>query len=402
MTRVAYQPSSKSIQQINDVKRFLNSQHALLLIIGEIASGKTTLLSEVVMQIRDARNIIRLQGTPKSTPSQLISTLSKHWEVESLDQDQRMETQLDDLLNSLTNQNQSCILVIDDAHLLPLSALAAISYLVSQQDKKRARLHIILSGLPTLSEKISSLLTKEIQQITVGALSREEAFRKINGLLETAGLYLPHAAANAIFTKIYRHSAGMPETLENMVKKLLAQRTAGETKTALSPEISTLKPIRLWRAHRIKTFSLITLVLLGYAFWGWQHHVLPNFPHTITLAQQTNTPVKPAKLTLPKPAAVTPIIKNQHYTLQLMSGMNVQAMTNFIQQHHLNPTAQIMKTQYKGHDWYVLTYGNYEQASQAKAALAALPTTLTSRHAWVRSTQQLQSISGPSSHRSIE
>lgn len=268
------QPTVKCLEQINVIRRFFHSSSSLMTIVGEKNSGKTELLANIVLQMRESRPIIRLEGKTGLYPSQLVDVLSKHWAIHQADKHQRVETQLDEMIQNLSKHTSSFILIIDDAHLLSLSVLAAISHLVTQQEGNKVYLHILLSGQPILAEKINSLLTKEIPRLTLGALSREEAFRKIKRQIDNAGLSLPPAAANAVFARLYRNSEGMPQTLENMVEKLISQHTPRLVLNTLRPNFSSQALSDLWRTHRIKVVSLFSLLTLGCLFWTWQHHHL--------------------------------------------------------------------------------------------------------------------------------
>ncbi len=415
LTNQAY---AKRLQQLNFVKRFLESQNPLMLIVGEKGSGKTNLLSDIVLQMRVSRHIIRLQGQQGLHPSQLAKVLSKHWAVKNTDKDLRIESQITQMLDGLAEHKQSCVLVIDDAHLLSLSMLAALSHIATQQDGKPVCLHLLLSGRPILAEKMSNLQTKEIPQITVGALPREEAFRKIKALLDKAGMALPHDAANAILTKIFQRSGGMPETLENMVTKLIAQRTAIDTppekKHTATVKTKTVTAHNFWKQHHVKTISLLGLIATGILLYYIQHHPkkLITWPKdTIQFTQSDLSPIK--KVSRPPPIVTTPpkahivVEKRPHpttaiaspkkntgiYTLQLMSGENKGALASYIKKHRLDGQAQAMKTQLNGHDWYVLVYGHYTSPRKAKEALAHLPGLLQQLHPWVRSNKQLHSLS---------
>ena len=405
-----YQPTAaQRLQQLNVIKRFLQAERPLMLIVGEKDSGKTKLLTDITLQMRISRHVVRLQATPNLNPSQLIAAIAKHWEIRHADQHERIEKQLDEMLGELIDNKRACILIIDDAHLLSLSVLAALSHLVTQQAGKRVYLHILLTGRPMLTEKINSLQTEDVPRLTVGALTREEAFRKIKRLLDNSGLNLPHTAANVIFTKLYRRSEGMPQTLENMVKELIVHRASIDPPVIEKPQtpkpVAATAPNNRWKAHRIKTVSLLMLVVFGYLFWGWQQHLRhsQSTVHYVVSEPTTPRPVYKkipalAPTPTPMPAPTLKPIPKPAYTLQLMSGMNTKAMTHYIQQHHIDHQAHIMKTQYKGHDWYVLTYGAYPHPKVAKAAINTLPIDLKSRHPWVRPTQQLLPIGGPSPH----
>jgi hypothetical protein len=341
--------------------------------------------------------------------------LSKHWTTKSINEEQRLENQLDEVLNELAKHNQSCILVIDDAQLLSLSMLAALTHLATQQNGKKIHLHLLLSGRPILSEKMNSLQTKDIPQITLGALPREAVFQKIKSKLDQAGINLPHASTNAIFTKIYQRSGGLPETVDQMVNKLILQRSpteANNTKSAISATTVAIPDAKLWKRHRVKMTAIVGLIITGVFMWYSQRHTTissawPQSPVQLSENTAQKTPIAKKQIVLAsvkKPAvlanAATPAPKeapiilatNNKFTLQLMSGDNKKALETYIQSHHLQQQAQPMETEYKGHPWYVLAYGHFNTPSDAKKALAHLPKSLQQLHPWVRSNAALHAI----------
>ncbi|MCB1826933.1 MAG: AAA family ATPase, partial [Coxiellaceae bacterium] len=337
--------NTERLRQLNIIKQFLYSPQPLMLIVGEKDSGKTKLLTDIMLQMRASRNVVRLQATPNLRPSQLIIAVSKHWALDHNDDEERIENQLEKMLAGLATQQQSGLLIIDDAHLLSLSMLAAISHLVTQQEKEQTHLHILLTGRPLITEKMNTLQTKEVPHLTVGALTREEAFRKIKNMIDRSGLKLPFATANAIFTKLYERSEGMPNTLENMIRELITQQAAAEIVT-IKPTPTTAQRNKLWEAHGIKLIAIPALIVSFYLFYGWQEHQrhLP-ISHVVERAEPT--------ITLPPPRQMMMTIKPAPYTLQLISSPHQQTMTDYLKQHPLKNT-QLMKTQRKGQAWYVL------------------------------------------------
>jgi len=420
MQDAAHQLCAKRLQQLNSVKRFLQSQNPLMLIVGEKDNARSNLLADIVLQLRVSRHIIRLQGHQDLHPSQLAKVLSKHWAIHNTDNSQRIENQLDQILRGLAEHDQTCILVVDDAHLLSLSGMAALSHLATQQDGNPVHLHLLLSGRPILSEKMNSLQTKEIPQITIGALSREEAFRKIKSLVDKAGMTLPHTAANVILTKIYQRSGGMQETLEHMVGKLIAQRSAIDSipeENASSPTAAkVITPERnFWKKHLVKTLALLGLIVTGVILWQMQHqpkkpltwpkdtiqytqkHLNATFANATPKRQHKNSATRKQKIRVLANTAISPppvIATNKppEYTLQLMSSTNKKALKDFIKTNHLRYVTEAVKTQYKGSARYVLTYGHFKSPDSAKKALKHLPKSLQQLHPWIRLSNHLRTI----------
>lgn len=73
------------------------------------------------------------------------------------------------------------------------------------------------------------------------------------------------------------------------------------------------------------------------------------------------------------------------YTLQLMASIDLAAIKSFVQQHRLDKHAQYFHANFHGGTWYVLLYGNYQSAIEARAALHELPPAVRALHPWVKS-----------------
>lgn len=307
MTDTAYQPVDKRLQQLNVIKRFLQSNQPVMLIVGEKDSGKSNLLGDIILQLRQSRSTIRIQGTPNLHPAQLVSVLMKHWELPTKDANARIELQLDHLLTCLVEKKQNCLLVIDDGHLLSLSVLAALSHWVTQQDGKPVQLHILLTGRPILMERMSNLQLNDIPHLTIGGLTREESFRKIKRLLDRANLQLPNTAANAILNRLYDRSEGMPQLLEHLVQKLIAQRQHSEPgRVDILAELNTTPPTSvtnklpkrsiktIWKVHRIKLIAVLSLFAFGYAYWQLERRptTLVHSAHVAPIKKENDRQIK--------------------------------------------------------------------------------------------------------------
>ncbi len=72
------------------------------------------------------------------------------------------------------------------------------------------------------------------------------------------------------------------------------------------------------------------------------------------------------------------------YTIQIMGVRAPQLLETFIAENHL-ADATYYRTKLNHQDWYVLVYGNYQTADEAKAALAKLPSAVKNQQPWVRS-----------------
>lgn len=72
------------------------------------------------------------------------------------------------------------------------------------------------------------------------------------------------------------------------------------------------------------------------------------------------------------------------YTIQIMGVRAPQLLDTFIAENHLTE-AMYYHTKLNQQDWYVLVYGNYQNADEAKAALLKLPDAVKRQQPWIRS-----------------
>lgn len=83
---------------------------------------------------------------------------------------------------------------------------------------------------------------------------------------------------------------------------------------------------------------------------------------------------------------------NQHggYTLQLLGSYNKADVVKFMNANGLENQTAFYQTKFHGKDWYVLVYGHYQTASEAKAAIAQLPADLQKQKPWVKPMSSVQ------------
>ncbi|WJW75680.1 AAA family ATPase [Thiohalobacter sp. IOR34] len=73
-----------------------------------------------------------------------------------------------------------------------------------------------------------------------------------------------------------------------------------------------------------------------------------------------------------------------HYTLQLLGVRERAAARAFIARHGLGDAAHIVASRYKGGDWYVVLYGSYPSAAEARRGAADLPAAVRKDRPWPR------------------
>lgn len=148
------------MQDATSLKTFFHSEKPLLLIVGKRGSDKTKLLSQAITYCDPAHMMLRLKGQMQLRPIALTELFRKHWAVTVTDHNKLNES-LEEIISCLNAKRQTCLLLIDNAHLLSIAMLAALCHLSHQQEKKRIAIRIILAGQAELISKTNALYLKK-------------------------------------------------------------------------------------------------------------------------------------------------------------------------------------------------------------------------------------------------
>jgi|GEM_PF-381995 len=97
----------------------------------------------------------------------------------------------------------------------------------------------------------------------------------------------------------------------------------------------------------------------------------------------------------PRPSGTLPSswIKQQpadQYTIQLVSTVDSDTLTQFIKRHKLADQVAYYHKKVNGKTWHALVYGVYPSVAEARQAVAALPTALRNNKPWIQGIQTIQ------------
>lgn len=129
--------------------------------------------------------------------------------------------------------------------------------------------------------------------------------------------------------------------------------------------------------------------------------VAPKIPPVAATPAPAQTPEPVAVIeapAAPTPAAPLPhdeawLLQQpaQHYSLQLLGSRQVDSITSYISQHHLDmEKSALYRGEYRGGEWYVLLYGIYPNRKAALDARAGLPAKVRKDKPWPRTLESVQ------------
>jgi general secretion pathway protein A len=218
---------------INDMVAGIQSRQGLILLTGDVGTGKTTLLNSLVAWLHR-------EGIPKSLIvnshleiSELFELMIADFEVPGAGQGRSAFARLNAWLLELHRTGTTAALIIDEAQGLPSHTLEEVRLLLNLETARGKLLQIILSGQPEFEHTLRRAELRQIQQrvgirCRTAPLTQEETRDCIQQRLRMAGgsddlIFSPEAIGAAFF-----YSRGIPRVINLLCEYALLKAIAGE------------------------------------------------------------------------------------------------------------------------------------------------------------------------------
>jgi general secretion pathway protein A len=288
--RNALFPSGEHTRVLNELVTSISRGDAVVVLTGEHAVGKTAMCKALVDHL-DRRILVSFPG-PTSSPDYLLKTLLVDFGVISDHETARRRIgstsredlvgALDRFLSSLTVLQASALVIVDDAHALPVEVLAELRALC-QNAADRRLLQILLVGDPALTDllrnsELESLDDSVAVRVTLGPLAPAETPDYISHRLATTGKGERVQIDDDALREMFVCSEGVPGVLNQLCDRAAAmgaQLRAGHVDGAIVVHaahalgIGQRKRSAAWRDRALITAALIVLLTAGAVGAGW-------------------------------------------------------------------------------------------------------------------------------------
>ncbi|MGB8543203.1 MAG: AAA family ATPase [Candidatus Acidiferrales bacterium] len=227
--------TTQTQKAFGDMVAGIQSRQGLIVLTGDVGTGKTSLLNYLVAGLERG-------GTPKALivnshleVSELFELMLADFDVPRAGQGQSAFARLNAWLLELHRTGRTAVLMIDEAQGLPSHALEEIRLLLNLETPNGKLLQIILSGQPELEHKLRRAELRQIQQrvgirCKTAPLTREETRDCIQQRLRVAGaadgsLFSAEATEAAFF-----YSRGIPRVINLLCEHALLNALARGTR----------------------------------------------------------------------------------------------------------------------------------------------------------------------------
>jgi len=205
----------------------IQKRRGFLLLTGEVGTGKTTLINQLLEWLRKYRVPTAFIFNPRMNPTEFLDYMMTDFGIpmEST-MKSRVLWRLNQWLLERHRAHETAVLIVDEAQNLTMELLEEIRLLTNLETSSEKLLQIILSGQPELEYKLSQPQLRQLRQrITLrcktSPLTLEETRGYIGERLRVAGGNGRTVFKPAALDAIHRYSQGIPRLINMLCEHAL-------------------------------------------------------------------------------------------------------------------------------------------------------------------------------------
>jgi general secretion pathway protein A len=252
----------------------INSHYGFIELIGEVGTGKTTVLRTLLGQLQDKNYRTALIFNPSLTGVELLRSINTEF---GIDASSHYANELLAVLNRfLLEENtnaRTVVLVIDEAQNLDPATLEQIRLISNLETEDDKLIQIVLAGQPELDNLLSRPELRQINQriavrYRLSPISMEETHAYIRHRMEVAGESGGVSFSRYTIKYIYLYTRGVPRMINILCDRALLiaygderrHISAGIISRAIR-EILNLPRNRFAPKHTVATIAAAALVV---------------------------------------------------------------------------------------------------------------------------------------------
>lgn len=228
-------PSHTHNKAMNYLDYGIREKIGFMLLTGEVGSGKTTLIRDLIKKIHPRVNLAKVFNT-KVSAGQLLAMINDDFGLDIEGKDKVMLLRdLNDFLIEQYAQGCHSVLIIDEAQNLDANLLEEVRMLSNLETDRTKLLQIILVGQPELKRTLARPEIRQLRQrISISChiyhLTKEETEEYILHRLEVAGNRQAVKFSEGAVDVIHGFARGVPRIINITCDFILLTACAEETR----------------------------------------------------------------------------------------------------------------------------------------------------------------------------
>jgi general secretion pathway protein A len=217
----------KHSEALAHIEYGLASRKGITLIIGEVGTGKTTLL-QTALRRRVGKSRIAHLSNPTLTRGEFYQLLASEFGFSPAATASKAQflLELKQVVNADHENGGVTAMVIDEAQSLPNDLLEEIRLLANFETDTEKLLAVILVGQPELAERLNESALRQLKQrvalrCTLGPLDLRETAAYIAGRIRIAGGDAARLFTRDAVVDIYESSGGIPRVISVICENAL-------------------------------------------------------------------------------------------------------------------------------------------------------------------------------------
>lgn len=198
----------------------LSERRGVTLLLGEVGTGKTTLLRTALDRARAAGVVVGLLSNPTLTRAEFYRLLAVEFQLSPAAGRSKAEflIELHQLVEAQRDKGSNTALVVDEAQSLPVKLLEEIRFLANFETETEKLLQLILVGQPELADRLNTPELRQLRQrialrCRLEPLKINETATYIAGRVRIAGGDAVRIFTREAVVEIYERSHGIPRII---------------------------------------------------------------------------------------------------------------------------------------------------------------------------------------------
>jgi general secretion pathway protein A len=227
-------PDPRYLYQTQDTRETLSSlaygilqRRGFMLLTGEVGTGKTTLINQLLNWLRMERAATSFIFNPRLSEAEFLDFMMADFGIPvGSGMKSQVLLRLNQWLLERYQTKEAAVLIIDEAQNLSMEVLEEIRLLTNLETASEKLLQIVLSGQPELELKLKRPELRQLRQrITLRSktlpLNLEQTQGYIARRLETAGANGQAIFAPQAIEAVFLHSRGIPRVINLLCEHAL-------------------------------------------------------------------------------------------------------------------------------------------------------------------------------------
>ncbi|MEO5331109.1 MAG: AAA family ATPase [Magnetococcus sp. YQC-5] len=287
----------------------IRAGEGLITVVGEPGSGKTMLCRTLCLRL--PKNIqVALLLNPNFSPKNVVPALLQEFRLASGTKKDRLaerQTLLNHLVN-LNRQGEQALLLIDEAHILPVATLEALRLLGNLETGRTKLLQIVLFGQPALDHTLQTSAGRHILErcstrLTLPPLSLADTELYLHRRIHATGYTGENLFSARAIQCIHRASKGRIHQINNLAHKALQAACHDKAQVIATHHVkkglltsASSKNFACWYRPALASAGSAALLVGGMVLHSWAINPSVPLPIEHTSNHKLNMPYESLQL----------------------------------------------------------------------------------------------------------